>query len=617
MAATAAQLAIATASLTAVLLRPDPAPCSRADIDEFAGLLALTAARCSPANVQTCKHWMLRHVTHSPARTAAVGRYLVALAHSFPPETRRTTSETEAKPTSARRKRLHLLYVISDVLYHVAFRSTTLDGDNATRPPFVASIEPSLLPLVSSAAAFVRAPKQLAKLNDLLDLWASHNYVGDNVLQQLRTAVDEGPRRAEEALQKQAKDKAAGKHQKGLAAAGATSTGASKEAKETKEAPFLLPALHGDPAVPWYDWPAATWLHVLEPNSTRPMNPANLQPLQLAPGPAPPALEASVRALLADVDRMYEGEGGEGGEDGKDGEMSAAADIDSDVNALGERIDVDVLSGDIVGGDTYYGWSRAFCKSMKERRRRWKTLGGTGFAEPDSPLPPSLPIYVEIQIQIQVQIQVEVEVEVKAPVPIQIKEPMSLSVVERIEFAEETPVSRPIPLLTVAAKGTEEHRRPIFSTGCRPFRSIYSTTTSRRRCHRMEERRILPSPSSRIHLHLHLYHTWACLLAFRLSLHRLFPRQATRDHGLRPYRLTCCQILLGQDLQQHRRCRRRHRRHNNTNIGINNSINNIPGISSNNTTNKDILRMASHLSKTRGLVMDLGVGREGSVVDVV
>lgn len=51
-AATAAQLAIAKVSLTAVLLRPDPAPCPRADIDEFAGLLALTAARCSPANVQ-------------------------------------------------------------------------------------------------------------------------------------------------------------------------------------------------------------------------------------------------------------------------------------------------------------------------------------------------------------------------------------------------------------------------------------------------------------------------------------------------------------------------------------------------------------------------------------
>ena len=51
-AAAAAQLAIAKASLTAVLLRPDPTPCSRADIDEFTRQLALTAARCSPANVQ-------------------------------------------------------------------------------------------------------------------------------------------------------------------------------------------------------------------------------------------------------------------------------------------------------------------------------------------------------------------------------------------------------------------------------------------------------------------------------------------------------------------------------------------------------------------------------------
>lgn len=48
----AAELAIAKASLAAVLFRPDPTPCSRTDIDEYARQLADTAARCSPANVQ-------------------------------------------------------------------------------------------------------------------------------------------------------------------------------------------------------------------------------------------------------------------------------------------------------------------------------------------------------------------------------------------------------------------------------------------------------------------------------------------------------------------------------------------------------------------------------------
>ena len=50
--ASVAQLAIAKATLTAVLLRPDPEPCSRDDIDEFTRLLALAATRCSPAHVQ-------------------------------------------------------------------------------------------------------------------------------------------------------------------------------------------------------------------------------------------------------------------------------------------------------------------------------------------------------------------------------------------------------------------------------------------------------------------------------------------------------------------------------------------------------------------------------------
>ncbi|KAL1896523.1 hypothetical protein Sste5346_004557 [Sporothrix stenoceras] len=360
MAATATQLAIAKASLTAVLLRPDAthAPWSRADIDEFAGVLALTAARCSPANVQTSKQWMLRHIVHSPARISAVGRYLVALANSFD---QAPSTKSDKKETSVRRKRLHLLYIINDVLYHVTFRDKK-DGDNSTRPLFVANIEPSLLPLVSSAASFVRAPKQLAKLNDLLDLWGYQHYVADDVFKQLRAAVEEGPRLAEEKQkQKQAKeDKKDKKDQK-------------EASTSSKEAPFLLPALHGDPAAPWYDLPAATWLAVLEPNSTRPMNPDALKPIQLAPGPAPPALEASVRALLADVDRMFEG-----------GEAPAIPDVDSDVNALGENIDIDVLTGDTIGGDTYYGWSRAFCQSMKERRRRWKQgISGRPDASPN------------------------------------------------------------------------------------------------------------------------------------------------------------------------------------------------------------------------------------------
>ncbi|CAK7219139.1 hypothetical protein SEUCBS140593_003790 [Sporothrix eucalyptigena] len=359
-AAAAAQLAIAKASLTAVLLRPDPAPCARADIDEFAGLLALTAVRCSNANVQTCKKWMLRHVTESPARAAAIGRYLVALANSFSPF---VASTEGTKQTSTRRKRLHLLYIVNDVLHQVTFRGGCRGaGDSTSGSTFEASIEPSLEPLVASAASFVRAPKQLAKIRNLLDLWTEKRYVTDAaVLAKLYSAVEEGPRLAEEKLQKDIKQE--------LKKSGVT------PATTNKEAPFLLPAQHGDPSTPWYDLPAANWLAVLEPNSTRPMNPAALKPLQMTPGPAAPALVTSVQALLEDVNRIFD----EGGAAKK----TSTTDMETDINALGEHIEIDVFSGEFIDSDTYYGWSRAFCKSMKDRHRS-KNGSGTNLVLPDA-----------------------------------------------------------------------------------------------------------------------------------------------------------------------------------------------------------------------------------------
>ena len=45
-------LAIAKASLTAGLIRPDPTPVPRDDIAEFHRLLDAALAQCSPANVQ-------------------------------------------------------------------------------------------------------------------------------------------------------------------------------------------------------------------------------------------------------------------------------------------------------------------------------------------------------------------------------------------------------------------------------------------------------------------------------------------------------------------------------------------------------------------------------------
>ncbi|OAA66957.1 hypothetical protein SPI_01533 [Niveomyces insectorum RCEF 264] len=343
MAATA-DLAIAKAALSAVLFRAEPVPCSRDDIDHFHGLLSLVTTCCSPANVQKCKQWILQHVVVSSARTAALGKYLAALANSLTPAVAATEITSSAdrpgsrsnKPTSARRKRLHLLYLVNDVLFHTTFREPNT--------AFRTSLAPYLLPLVQSAASFARAPKQQRKIRSLLDLWADKGYLDEAALTKLRAAADAGPVLAE----KKKQDELQQQNQQNDVAG---------RLLPAKEAPFVLPALHGDPATPWYDLPAATWLAVLEPNSTRVMNPATIKPLPLRPGPADPLLVSSVKKLLADVDRIY----------------NPANDVtngaDADMDALGERVEIDLFSGDVLDGDTYYGWSRAFCKKMKERRK--------------------------------------------------------------------------------------------------------------------------------------------------------------------------------------------------------------------------------------------------------
>ncbi|KAJ4389412.1 hypothetical protein N0V93_006880 [Gnomoniopsis smithogilvyi] len=331
-----AQLAITKASLLAALLKPAPAAdsslpvlpaCSRNEIEQLHGLLSAAAARCSPANVQKCKLWMLQHLIQSSSRTAAFGKYLVAFANSQSGEAK---SGTASKP-SVKRRRLHLLYVLNDLLFHVKHRthSQTLFTD----------IEPHLPALFKAAAAFADAPKHSKKLQDLIQLWQQKGYFADGVHDKLRAIVTEGPNAD---LEPQA--------------GAATPKGAAAASSLSRDAPYILPSMHGDASTPWYDLPAANWLPVIEPNSTRPMNPSMIKPLQLASGPADKSLTQAVKKLLADVDKIY-------AQDVRHDGDSAVADI----SQMGEAIERDEM-GEIVRGETYYGWSRAFCEKMKARK---------------------------------------------------------------------------------------------------------------------------------------------------------------------------------------------------------------------------------------------------------
>ncbi|KAI0964975.1 hypothetical protein F4678DRAFT_362281 [Xylaria arbuscula] len=325
------QLAIAKVSFSAVLLRADPTSCPRTEIDEFLSRLHATASRCSPPNVQKCKQWIFANLAHSPARVAAMAKYLLALANSFEADLATTR---QAREPSSKRKRLHLLYILNDSLYQAHLRDRNSD--------FAANLEPTLPSLVQSAAAFPNSPKHTKKLINLLDLWEKYGYYESDVIEKLRQAVRDGPRSRDSATPLD----------------NSASGSANTSAKPSKNAPFIMPTMHGDASSPWYDLPAANWLPVMEPNSTRPMNPEMIRPLRFASGPVDKQLIKAVQALLADVDRIYSKECAVGNRSAEE------------MDQLGQRVVLDEVTGEIVGGETYYGWSRAFCEKMKQRRKK-------------------------------------------------------------------------------------------------------------------------------------------------------------------------------------------------------------------------------------------------------
>ncbi|KAH6641493.1 hypothetical protein F5144DRAFT_610267 [Chaetomium tenue] len=327
-----AELIVAKTALSGALFRPDPRPCSRDDIETMIALVNSTVSECSPLNVQRCKQWALSNLVPSSARIAPFGKYLVALSKSFGSEKDAAVGDSKTgRVPSAKRRRLHVLYILNDILYHAKHRNR----DEA----FAQKLEPTLPALVASAAAFNNSPKHSRKIQDLIGLWEENRYFSRGFVQQLRAAVEEGPSSNEEEKSRNDGDYSA-----------------SAVAKAAKTAPWVLPGTHGDPSTLWYDLPAGNWLPVLEPNSTRPMNPSMIKPLVLSQGPADKALVDAVKSLLVDIDKIYTKE-------------VSHDEPPPNVSRLGERVEVDEITGEVIDGDTYYGWSRAFCEKMKRRRR--------------------------------------------------------------------------------------------------------------------------------------------------------------------------------------------------------------------------------------------------------
>lgn len=188
------------------------------------------------------------------------------------------------------------------------------------------------MPELFANAAQEKKPRVLRRLSELAEIWTEASYYDDPTLAQVRQCIASGQTTVR------------------------VEDDSIKNTLRSIEAPWLMPATHGEANTPYCDLPAANMMPHILPNSSRSIRPENMRALQLPGGSADRDLIHAVKDFLEDVKTI---------EDPftKFDDERAAMHIDD----LGQ-LNYTNEAGDSMG-DTYYGWSRAFCEKMKARSR--------------------------------------------------------------------------------------------------------------------------------------------------------------------------------------------------------------------------------------------------------
>ncbi|KAJ5146415.1 RNA polymerase II large subunit CTD [Penicillium bovifimosum] len=310
------QLVVSKAAFAARLLRPDPTTVPRDEISAFHTSLERVLSHCSPTNVQICKAWLLRFVVLSSSRVGGLATYLEALAGSG-------SSQPTGSGVSLKRRKLHILYLLSDILHHCKYHLDT----TAAFSTVTGSLQPHIVNLVGHAAAYDRQknPRLHRRLDTLLDVWSEHKYFHPDLVGKLREVVINSATI-------------------GFTPSTNDTTDAEDPTKKSgKEESWIMPAIHGDPSTPWYDLPAGCWLPHIIPHNPIPIRPADIKPVRVQPGPASPRLIHAVKESIEYANRLYDSE-------------NPLDDATEDLDALGQ----------VVNGERYYGWSVEFCEKMKK-----------------------------------------------------------------------------------------------------------------------------------------------------------------------------------------------------------------------------------------------------------
>ena len=269
----------------------------------------------------------------SSTRLGALGKYLSSLSKHLQQDVKQESNDLVRSSTSRiARKRLHILYLLNDLLHHTKYHE-----QNASLFSSVSGSLQSFIADVVQSTALAGREKVHRRLNELLDIWTKEKYYGKAYVDKLRETIATTPN-AEE-----------------VSAPATTTTAPRVSSKATKDLPFVMPATHGDTSTPFFDLPAGNLMPHIMPNSSAAIRPDQVRALQFVAGPAEQSLVHALKEFLNEVDRIDSLRP-------MDDEGSFA-----DIDELGQIWYRDE-NGDIVTGDSYYGWSRTFCERMKKRR---------------------------------------------------------------------------------------------------------------------------------------------------------------------------------------------------------------------------------------------------------
>lgn len=167
---------------------------------------------------------------------------------------------------------MHLLYLLNDLFHHTKYHRDS----PAAFSTLTGSCQPYIVELLSYAAVYDREkhPKHHRRLDDLLDIWAQHGYYGAEYVDKLREVVKAAA--------------VSGPVKTSIGVEGGNNNSDVEQVPKTtgKDVPFVMPSTHGDPSTPYYDLPAGNMVPHIIPNSTMPIRPESIKPLQFLAGPA-------------------------------------------------------------------------------------------------------------------------------------------------------------------------------------------------------------------------------------------------------------------------------------------------------------------------------------------